>query len=261
MDNTDRLELMMETLTELTEEKLTRLSTPAPDRSSLQSALTSLGSLPDEALFLGIAEDGLPVLLNLYDPIPGPILIIGDQASGKTSLLQMIASAAEYLHTPTEVQYGVITPDPNEWNHLQNGKINAGIYSVNDTGTAELLQSLETWAHNNKGDQQSILLLIDNLEEIIKISDQAKQNLRWLLLRGPSRRVWPIVTLNASHAKELNDWMEFFHTRLFGHIQQPDDAQSATGVSNSSLNKLARGTQFSMREGDKWLNFRVPPPN
>ncbi len=257
MNNANRFDLMTDTSAELAEEDRVHRIPPTSNQPALKSTLANMGSLPGEALFLGIAEDGLPVLLNLYDPVPGPILIIGDQGCGKTSLLQMIASAAEYLHTPAKLQYGVITPHLNEWDHLQNSKINAGIYSVNDTATPELLQSLVTWAHNNKGDQQSILLLIDNLEEVIKISDQAEQNLRFLLLRGPSRRVWPIITLNASHSKELNDWMEFFHTRFFGHIQNSDEAQLATGISNASLQSLTSGSQFSMREGDKWLKFRA----
>ena len=35
-------------------------------------------SLPAGSLLLGMAEDGLPVLLDLYDPAPGPLLVAGD---------------------------------------------------------------------------------------------------------------------------------------------------------------------------------------
>ncbi len=258
MDNIKRFDLMIENLTELAEEKRANRPISAPALPSLKSVLADTGSLPRGALFLGLAEDGLPVLLNLYDPVPGPILITADQASGKTSLLKMIARATEHLHTPSEVQYGVVTARPNEWLQFQNSKTNAGIYSVNDEATNELLQSLVTWAHNNKGDQQSILLLIDNLEEVIKLNDQTGQNLRWLLLRGPSRRVWPIITLNANRASELNDWMAFFRTRLFGHIHEPRVAQIVTGSSDASLNHLITRSQFSMREETNWLNFWVP---
>ena len=80
-----------------------------------------------------------------------------------------------------------------------------GIYATQENTTPELLQSLVTWAHNNKGEGQSILLLIDDLEAITKLDQQTEQNLRWLLLRGPSRRVWPIVTINASRAHEYGN--------------------------------------------------------
>jgi hypothetical protein len=205
-----------------------------------------------------LAEDGLPVLLNLYDPVPGPILISGDKASGKTLLLQTIARAADLLHAPSEVQYGIITPNPDEWKDFHGNQNNAGIYSTNDENSQELLQSLVTWAHNNKGEEQSILLLIDDLKAIIDLSEQARQNLRWLLLRGPSRRVWSFVTLNASHAQALKEWLEFFRTRLFGQVESSDDAYLLTGDQSQTLDHLTAGTQFAMREGGKLLSFIAP---
>ena len=258
MDKTDRFSLMIEALTEIAEEDRAHQPPPAPDLPTLRTVLADIGPLPRGALFLGMAEDGLPVLLNLYDPIPGPILISADQASGKTNLLKTIARAVEFLHSPAEVQYGVVTPYPDEWKQFQNNQNNAGIYSVQDNATQELLSSLVTWAHNNKGDQQSVLLIIDNLEEIIKSNQQAEQNIRWLLLRGPSRRVWPIITLNANRVQEMQTWLEFFRTRFIGHIQEPKSAQSITGSSNPFPQTLVAGSQFAMREGNHWLNFWVP---
>ena len=113
----------------------------------------------------------------------------------------MIARAAELLHTPSDVQSGIITQYPDEWKNFQDSQSMVGIYATQENNTSELLQSLVTWAHNNKGEGQSLLLLIDDLEAVTKLDQQTEQNLRWLLLRGPSRRVWPIVTINASRAQ------------------------------------------------------------
>lgn len=258
MDETNRFALMINALTELAEEVQAHQTAPVPGLPTLRSVLADASPLPREALFLGLAEDGLPVLLNLYDPIPGPILICGDQASGKTALLQMIARAAELLHNPNDVQSGIITQYPDEWKKFQGNQNTAGIYTTHEDTTLELLQSLVTWAHNNKGDGQSILLLIDDLEALTKLDQQAEQNLRWLLLRGPSRRVWPIVTVNSSRAHHMEAWLEFFRTRLFGSIQGPSDSQFVTGKSDTHLSELATGSQFTMREGNNWLNFWKP---
>lgn len=258
MDKTNRFSLMIEALTELAEEEQAHHATPLADLPTLRSVVADASPLPQEALFLGLAEDGLPVLLNLYDPIPGPILITGDQASGKTSLLQMIARAVELLHQPSEVQYGVITQYPNEWTNFQHNQNNAGIYTTQDNDTQELLQSLVTWAHNNKSDGQSILLLIDDLEAMTKLDQQAEQNLRWLLLRGPSRRVWPITTINANQANNIKTWLDFFRTRLFGYIRDPRDSHFVTSHPDKSLDDLIAGSQFTMLEGNNWLNFWVP---
>jgi hypothetical protein len=258
MNNINRFSLMIDALTELAEEEQAHHAAPAPGLPTLTSVIADASPLPREALFLGLAEDGLPVLLNLYDPIPGPILIIGDQASGKTSLLQTIAHAADLLHSPAEVQYGVITQYLDEWSNFQDNQNNAGIYATQDNTTQELLRSLVTWAHNNKEGQQSILLLMDDLAAMTKLNQQAEQDLRWLLLRGPSRRVWPIVTLNANHAQNMSAWLGFFRTRLFGHVEDIQNSHLITGNSNHTLSDLISGSQFTMREGNNWLNFWAP---
>jgi hypothetical protein len=263
MDNSNRFTMMIEALTELVqEEQVTSLSHQTPpglDQSTLRSVIADISPLPRGALFLGMAEDGLPVLLNLYDPIPGPILVAGDPSSGKTALLQTIARAVDILQTPDEVQYGIITQYPDQWENFYKSRNCAGIFSTKDANAPELLQSLVSWAHRNKGEGLSILLLIDGLYALTDLDAQVQQNLRWLLLRGPSRRVWPIITSDLPHARDLKEWMEFFHTRLFSHIEDPDDAYFITGNREQTLDHLTAGAQFAMREGSKLLGFRLPP--
>jgi len=260
MDKTNRFSLMINALTELADEEQAHQPapvSPVPGLPDLKSVIADASPLPQTALLLGLAEDGLPVLLDLYDPIPGPILVIADQASGKTDLLQMVARAAEVSHIPSDVQSGIITQYPDEWKNFQGNQSMVGIYSTQEEATRELLQSLVTWAHNNKGEGQSILLLIDDLEAITKLDQQTEQNLRWLLLRGPSRRVWPIVTVNASRARDMATWLEFFRTRLFGHIHDADDSHFIANDPNKVFDGLA-ASQFTMREGNNWLNFWSP---
>jgi hypothetical protein len=256
MDKTNRFALMMEALTELVQEEQTPLSVTKPALPTLSTVLADVSPLPREALFLGLAEDGLPVLLNLHDPVPGAILIGADKSSGKTTLLQTIARAADLIHSPDEVQYCVITPRPDEWQNLASEQKNKSIYHIKDHNTSELLQSLVVWAHNNKGEDQSVLLLIDDLEAVTKLDEQSQQNLRWLLLRGSSRHVWVFVTLNANRAKHLTEWIGLFRTRLFGYVENAEDARILTG--SHTLNHLAAGAQFALREGNKLLRFWVP---
>lgn len=258
MDETNRFDLMIDALVELAQEEQAHQTPSAPGLPTLRAVLADVSPLPREALFLGLAEDGLPVLLNLYDPVPGPLLITGDQSSGKTKLLQTIARAADLLHTPTDVQYVVITPHTKEWKIFQGNQNNAGIYSTQNSNAEELLQSLVSWAHNNRGEQQSVLLLIDDIEAVIKLNQQVEQNLRWLLMRGPSRRVWPIVTLNATRITHMQAWMDFFHTRLFGRVENLEESTFITGNSKHTLTHLIAGSQFALREGNELLNFWNP---
>jgi hypothetical protein len=262
MNKTNRFPLMIDALTELADEEQAHPAisvAPAFGLPTLKSAIADISPLPGTALLLGLAEDGLPILLNLFDPIPGPILVIADKTGGKTAFLQMIARAAELLHNPSDVQSGVITQHPDEWKKFQNSQSTVGIYATQENNASELLQSLVTWAHNNKGEEQSILLLIDDLEAVIKLDQQAEQNLRWLLLRGPSRRVWPVVTINSSRTQTLETtWLDFFRTRLFGFIQDSHDSHFIANDPNKVFDDLIAGSQFTMREGNNWLNFWVP---
>jgi len=236
-------------------------STPQPElipaAPTLNSVLTEIGSLPREALFLGVASDGLPVLLNLHDPLPGPLLVVGDSGVGKTACLKMIARAVQQTHPSADLQYGVITDRTSEWDDLPATDHRAGIFSTHQTGAQDFILSLASWAHANKS-KQAVLLLIDGLDSVAKMDADALQNLRWLLLRGTARRVWPIVTLNAERYGQVLSWIPMFRTRLFGRIADERVAEALGGDKLSGLDRLEAGVQMSLRENGDWLRFWLP---
>lgn len=258
MTEFNRYTMMMEAMAELKPEiDAARRSQPIPALPPLNEVLTEFGSMPAEALFLGVASDGLPVLLNLFDPIPGPILISGDAGTGKTDLLQIIAAAAGKTHQPDELQFGVLTNHLDEWNGFENIPNNVGVFPINDRSSEDFILSLASWAHGNKSSQQSVLLLLDDLEAATNLDFDAKQNLRWLLLRGPARRVWPIITLNPNRMDNISAWLDAFHTRIFAPIQSQRQIRQLD-AEQADLDSLTIGSQFVLREGDHWLKFWVP---
>jgi len=229
-----------------------------PEPPSLAVSLSELGPLPREALLLGLASDGLPVLLNLHDPHPGPLLVAADPGTGKTNLLQMMAQAAAEMHDVGDVQFGVITNYPDEWEHLAGVEHCVGIFPTYHDSAMDFLSSLSGWAHANKGSQQSILLLVDDLESMEHIDFDARQTLRWLLLRGPSRKVWPIISMNAERVTQVDTWLEAFRTRIFGKVQDDYIAEELTGIAGTTLRHLQAGLQFALREDGDWLKFWIP---
>lgn len=226
-----------------------------PASPSMSSILAEIGPLPGEALFLGVASDGLPVLLNLHDPVPGPLLITGESGSGKTALLQSITRTLIQTHQPTDLQYGVITSCPDEWAEVEKAHHRVGIFSVDDQGAQDVMFSMATWAHENKFIHQSVLLIVDDLEAIAKLDFDALQNFRWLLARGPSRRVWPIVTMDAECYGQVLAWIPLFRTRIFGRIENEQAGSALGGDQASALSKLEAPNQFSLRENDSWIRF------
>lgn len=258
MTNINRYSLMMEALAELKPEiDAARSVKPVPALPPLSEVMAEFGHMPPEALFLGVASDGLPVLLNLHDPIPGPLLITGDAGTGKTDLLQIITRAAGNMHQPQELQFGVLTGHPDEWNAFENIPNNVGVFPFYHQSAEDFILSLASWAHENKTSRQSVLLLLDDLEAASNLNFDARQNLRWLLLRGPARRVWPIITLNSNRMENIGPWLEAFHTRIFGTIQNPQHTKQLDAES-AELDSLNSGSQFTLREGDHWLRFWIP---
>jgi len=257
-DENNHYDLMLEAFAELESEiKTARRVKPIPTHPTLDQMLADFGPMPDEALFLGVASDELPVLLNLYDPTPGPLLIIGDPGTGKTTLLQTIARAAERMHQPDNLQFGALTNHPDEWSRLEEASNNVGIFSIHHRSSEDFILSLASWAHGNKSSRQTVLLLIDDLESVTNMDEDAVQNLRWLLLRGPSRRVWPIITLSTLHLGKMSPWLEAFRTFLLGNIQNTNHIRKLDAT-QADLQSLSAGSEFAMREDDHWLRFWIP---
>jgi hypothetical protein len=253
---TNQFALSLEALTELAPEIQAAHADPQPALPQLSEVLAEFSALPREALFLGLASDGLPVLLNLNDAVPGPLLLIGDAGSGKTNLLHVITRAVQKMHNQQDVKYGIITSHPQEWQSFDDPGHCVGIHDINDKSAQGFLESLSKWTHSNKGQGGFILMLIDDLEAISNVKE-AQQNLSWLFLRGTARHVWPIVTLNTTRAIHVNPWLGFFRTRLFGHMDDSLEARALTG-SDAKMEELITGVQFAMREGNKWLKFWLP---
>jgi hypothetical protein len=186
-------------------------------------------------------------------------LVVGDSGAGKTAFLQMLARGIQQTHHSDNLQFGVITNRPEEWADIDAAPHRAGIFAADRSNTRDFISSLAGWAHANQNKSgQSILLLIDDLEAAAKLEPETIQNLRWLLLRGPARRVWPIVTINAERYGQVLAWIPMFRTRIFGRIANENISEALGGDQMSALNRLEAGAQFSLRENGKWLKFWLP---
>jgi hypothetical protein len=144
----------------------------------------------------------LPLLLDLYDPAPGPLFVAGDGGSGKTAFLQSLAQASN-LQNPGEVQFGVLTPFAEEWTALEILPNCMGIWPAYHAAACSFLSRLVSWTDGLPGSRQAMLILFDGLDLLIATGFQVRHDLRWLLMNGPQRQIWPVVTVNPGRLNAL----------------------------------------------------------
>jgi hypothetical protein len=222
---------------------------------SLEQMLDEIGPLPKTSLFLGQAEDRLPVLLDLSDPRPGPILISGHTGAGKTRLLRTIARFLVYRHTPQMTQYGVITSCSQEWSDLAEAPHCVGIFPAQEKSAAEFVRALALWTRIRRMYRQPVLLLIDGLDEFEELNSAVGQDLETVLVDGPANQIWPIATIDPSRPGSSGNWLKHFRTRVFGYTASaslPGDPPDA------DLEALSRGTEFSLQARSGRIKFSIP---
>ena len=260
MSTTDQFLLAIEAYQEIQAE-LHQDGGPRPVSPGTPIPVTSLAqppSLPGGSLLLGLAEDGLPVLLDLYDPAPGPLLVAGDGGSGKTALLQSLARAAG-LKDPGDIQFGVVTPFPEEWAALESLPHCLGVWPAYHPSAQLFLGQLVNWAEALPGSRQAILLLFDGFDLLSGSDFQSLQDLRWLLMYGPEHQIWPVVTVNPARLPRKQSWLDYFHTRLLGHVKHSHNSRLLTEDPQSALADLLPGKQFGLSQPGSWLKFWLPP--
>jgi len=234
------------------------VATSTPVEGCLPNTHVPLASaLPDGSMMLGVAEDGIPVVMNLYDPESGPILVAGDGGSGKTALLQFMAQAAGF-NDPGDIQFGVLTPFTEEWTALEALPNCLGIWPAHHSSAAKFLSQLVSWAEVLPRTRQAVLLLFDGLDLLLAGGFQVHRDLRWLLLNGPQRHILPVVTINPGRLGRYGTWLDYFQTRILGKVKRTQNARLMGIDPEIDLSEMVPGEQFGFSRADEWLKFHLP---
>lgn len=234
------------------------LPSAAVAHRDLESILNHCGPIPPAAAFLGIAFDGLPVLLNLRDPSPGPILISGHPGSGKRRLLQVIARFADFSHPAGQISHVVLTDHLRDWDAFARSFNCEGVLPFHHALTANYISSLASIGRSGRASHPYLLLIVDGLD-ILASESALRLDMLWLFKNGPTCGIWPIATVNLPHTPGLSTWLQPFRTVLCSR-------SSATGAIHAAVPSL-RDTEmppstneFALLSGDDWLPFWVPEP-
>ncbi len=225
----------------------------------LDAILHRFGPIPRGAIFLGLATDGLPVLLNLRDPTPGPLLIVGDPGSGKRRLLQVMARSADLVDPSGFIRLAILTAHPSDWDAYGQSRNCEGILAFHHLLTSNYLGSLVHLRQTGVASKGYLLLLVDDMEAVA--SDPAiQEDMLWLLHNGPANSIWPIVAVSTPRTPALAPLLEPFHTVLCGRMAEAPDRASSKKGAQDGVCPLEGSPQFALLSGNDWLRFWVPQP-
>jgi hypothetical protein len=230
---------------------------------SLRQIHARISDLPAETAVLGLGEDGLPLLFDLRDPRPGPILVLGDKFSGKTRLLQTIVQSLILRNRAAQVQFAVLSGKPEQWQALQQARRDyfRCLYSNYERAAAatilELCDLVEA-RQNGEPIDRSILFLLDGMDTVPYMDFGIRMNFEWLLKEGPAARVWPLAALDSESAMQQLHWVNRFRTRLIGAIARPDYGRDLVLSNDINPADLLPGSQFAVRLNRNWLVFNLP---
>lgn len=269
MSSKYQLTLALKALREIQSETGQHPGAEQPLFPTLADVLEGLEATPPDALLFGVASDGLPLLLNLRDPRSGPLLVLADRGSGKTTFLQFLAHATSRLLPSEKVRYTVLTNFPDEWRDFESVPHCMGVIPAQDDSPAELLYKLACQAEAAQTTPKSLftMLLFDGLDSALQLDPSSQENLRYLLEYGPQAGIWPVASVNAvravtpapnTGAGELPEWLPLFRTRIFGRIARPGLAAELTPLPGAGLDTLFPGAQFCLRQKSHWLRFWLP---
>jgi hypothetical protein len=232
--------------------------------TTIAEFLTDIHNRPASTAALGYCDDGLPVLLDLKDPTVGPLLILGDPASGKTNLVHVLLRSASENAAAHQFKFIVISLRPDEYKDLVRDGTRTGhclgSYLSHDLEACRAISRMTTIAkdrYNRNQMDPPVMLVIDDLRFLQRVDLEVRLNLEWLLKHGPGAHIWPVVALSTGSALDMGHWTAFFHTRIIGRM--PENASQRLGMFDGlAADRLHAGRQFGVRIEQTWLNFWVP---
>lgn len=256
---------------ELVDKKLADL-TPDPAEKdgrvthtlSLEKAMETYGLLTPYTVLIGICEDNIPLTIDLTNPAPGAILILGDAQCGKTRLARAMLSSSSIASSPAQVVYTILAADVHEYTDLAEFAHCHRLIAGREAEAAVVIDDLynEIEQRRTKPGGPVKLLLIENLGTFVRFLEASRlARLLRLIKHGPRLGIWVLATLPASAIERIDPaLLDAFRTHLLGRLDDPVLATYLSGDASCPAGQLEEGRQFCACVAGEWLSFWICDP-
>lgn len=233
--------------------------------ATLEALVSGLVGLPQQTAILGVCDDDLPVLLDLSDPGPGALLVASDDREQRLGVLRTLMQTAAALNSPRNVQFLVLSEQPQEWQgwleNLDSARHCLSVEAFEDTSCERWLLKLSTWADQRRTGSISgpaVLLIVDDLSAATRLAYDARVNFDWLVKEGPGVKIWPVAAVSTDTLSTLQRWVRLFKSRILGPTLDPQDYRACAELSDEELSMFNDPNLFAVRIQENWLKFRIP---
>jgi S-DNA-T family DNA segregation ATPase FtsK/SpoIIIE len=240
--------------------------------------LRGMRNVPPVTAVLGIAEDGVPLLIRLPSPDVAHILVAGTTGSGKTALLRAMVLSLAYFNgagrtehvamcaatcdpaplRPATCDLRLVLIDPKGsafrdlegLPHLARPVIRDPAEAVEALGSLVRLMEVQSRQgyKDTRGEASPLstsplstcILVIDELADLLMVAGaEAERPLTRLLQRGREAGIHVIAATQKPTAAVIGSLVKAnFPVRLVGKVTSPEDARVATGWKGTGAERL-----------------------
>lgn len=212
--------------------------------------------VPGTAL-LGVATDGVPLMIRLASPDVTHVLISGAKNSGKTEIVRTILASIVLYQKPREIQMLLMDPGGTEFEFLANGPHLLGDIATTPERGLQHVRWLENELDRRENERVArprLVVVVDEIAEFLTHGGREFQvHLSRLARRGRTAGISLIVCTNKANASDLSASLRSsFPVRLIGK-------HSGT---NDGADKLAGRGDFILMAGGERVRFQaayLPP--
>ena len=240
--------------------------------------LRGMRNVPPVTAVLGIAEDGVPLLIRLPSPDVAHILVAGTTGSGKTALLRAMVLSLAYFNGAGRTEHAAMCPATCDPAPLRPATCDLRLVLIDPKGSAfrdleglphlarpvirdpaeavealgSLVRLMEVRSRQGYKDTRgeasplstsplsTCILVIDELADLLMVAGaEAERPLTRLLQRGREAGIHVIAATQKPTAAVIGSLVKAnFPVRLVGKVTSPEDARVATGWKGTGAERL-----------------------
>lgn len=230
---------------------------------TIDALVSEVGVLSPGCVLIGACDDRVHFYMDLQDPRPGSVLIVGRRGAGQARLLQSILSSAVLLNSHRQLRFALLSNRADQYREILHQPHCYRAISPQSQSLSQVITQMADLAERRMQSKQAdnlLILAIDGLDGVVgQLDDQAFGDLAWLIRNSPSLRIWPFVTLEVEQADVIGEeFLDLFGTYLLGNM---DAKQAALFQGDAAItSRLVTGKQYCVWFDQEWLNFWVPEP-